>query len=138
MILSTVSVNIKSTDHKLCLMLLGKFVHIRKHLWFCPVIRIQKINIFSLCNINGCVSRAWCTSVFFMNHPDSVIFFRIPVTDFSASVRRSIINDQKFKLGKGLCENTLYGLSHIFFYFIHRHNDADFNVAHHRLLWRLI
>ena len=130
MLITIVCINVISTYNKLRIVLFRHLIHILKHRLLCPVIRIQEIHILSFRHINGCISCTWCSSILLVDHLNASILLRILVTDFTATIRRSVIYDQKLIIRKCLRQYTFNRFTYICFYFIYRHNDADLYITH--------
>ena len=61
-----------------------------------------------------------------MKHSHTIVLFCILIAYGTAIVGRSIINQQQFKVCKGLCKNTVHTVAQILFHFIYRHNNTYF------------
>ena len=60
--------------------------------------------------------------IFPVEHTDTLVLSGISITDLTASVRTSVVYDQKLKLLKGLLLHTLDCPSHIVFHPVNRHD----------------
>jgi len=123
--IAVICVDIITCYNELRTVCFRKSVHVFQHCRFCPVVRIHKIKIFSSGDFNRLIPRTRRAAVLFMNHLDSAVFCSVFVANFPASIRCSVVHNNKFKIFQRLGKDTFNCLSDIFFYVIYRHDYTN-------------
>ena len=71
-----------------------------------------------------------------MYHLDSFVFRRIEVANLRATVGRSVVDQDDFKVLISLLHEALDAMPHVSFNPVNRDNDADKRLIHHdSILW---
>ena len=89
-----------------------------------PVVAVQKLQVGSLRQIQRSIPGGGDAAVFLVDHPDTGIFCGIAVAQGAGGVRAAVIDQQEFKIGVFLIQNTLDAPADRAFRIINRDDDA--------------
>ena len=97
----------------------------QKH-WPDTIVAVYKCDIFACGYVQSHISGCTDTAVFLVDYPDTWILRTVGITDFSAAVGRTIINQYQFKVLKSLIQDTVHTDTQLFFGLINRHYYTNF------------
>ena len=92
---------------------------------FPKIITVYKYNILPASHFQTGIPRIRQTAILFVDDFHPTVFPGIFITNLWTSIRRAIIHQYHFQIPVSLSKNAIHTLAQIFFYIVHRHNDAN-------------